>query len=168
MFKKNFLENLELLLPVILVKPEKSMGREGNNLLGFWCAFWTMIEKFSHENEKFHDFHPSFVMLYMWKYSVSLEVARVLSHKLKTLFKYITGKWLGSRQIRCNWAAKGANSNDDKQNLDSKSLELTNGTSGALILKMKLLFTFVCKAILSCTGVCVCVCVLGPVSCTDA
>jgi hypothetical protein len=131
----------------MLLKPEKSMCRDGNNLLGisekhFWCAFWKMIAKFSHEIEQFH---PSFVMLYMWKYSVSLEVARVLSHKLKTLFKYFTGKWLGSRQIRCNWAAKGANSNDDKQNLDSKGVvELTNGTSGALILKMKLLFTCVC------------------------
>ncbi|XP_062148551.1 oligouridylate-binding protein 1-like [Alnus glutinosa] len=42
----------------------------------------------------------------------------------------LNGKWLGSRQIRCNWAAKGANSNDDKQNLDSKGVvELTNGTS---------------------------------------
>lgn len=44
----------------------------------------------------------------------------------------VTGKWLGSRQIRTNWAAKGAGINDDKQ--DSKSVvELTNGTSGELI-----------------------------------
>ncbi|CAN1827927.1 Oligouridylate-binding protein 1B [Linum perenne] len=42
----------------------------------------------------------------------------------------LTGKWLGSRQIRCNWAAKGAGSNDDKQSSDGKSVvELTNGTS---------------------------------------
>ncbi|XP_015931692.1 oligouridylate-binding protein 1 [Arachis duranensis] len=42
----------------------------------------------------------------------------------------LTGKWLGSRQIRCNWATKGANSNDEKQSSDSKSVvELTNGTS---------------------------------------
>jgi len=44
----------------------------------------------------------------------------------------LNGKWLGGRQIRCNWAAKGAsaNANDDKQSLDSKSVvELTNGTS---------------------------------------
>ncbi|KAL2338804.1 hypothetical protein Fmac_013250 [Flemingia macrophylla] len=42
----------------------------------------------------------------------------------------LTGKWLGSRQIRCNWATKGANANDDKQSSDSKSVvELTNGTS---------------------------------------
>lgn len=40
-----------------------------------------------------------------------------------------TGKWLGSRQIRCNWATKGAG-NDDKANSDTKSVvELTNGTS---------------------------------------
>lgn len=135
MFMKHFLENLEL-LPLMHMKPEKSRGREGNNLLGisekhFCCAFWTN-KKFSHENERFH---PSFVMLYMWNYSVSLEVARVFSHiNWRPCFN-ITGKWLGSRQIRCNWAAKGASSNDDKQNLDSKSVvELTNGTSGALTL----------------------------------
>ncbi|XP_039144731.1 oligouridylate-binding protein 1B-like isoform X3 [Dioscorea cayenensis subsp. rotundata] len=41
-----------------------------------------------------------------------------------------TGKWLGSRQIRCNWATKGAGSNDDKQSSDSKSVvELTNGST---------------------------------------
>ncbi|XP_076932649.1 oligouridylate-binding protein 1-like [Bidens hawaiensis] len=41
----------------------------------------------------------------------------------------LNGKWLGSRQIRCNWAAKGAGS-DDKQRLDTKNVvELTNGTS---------------------------------------
>ncbi|XP_061361476.1 oligouridylate-binding protein 1-like isoform X2 [Gastrolobium bilobum] len=42
----------------------------------------------------------------------------------------LTGKWLGSRQIRCNWATKGASSSDEKQNSDSRSVvELTNGTS---------------------------------------
>ncbi|XP_031374457.1 oligouridylate-binding protein 1-like [Punica granatum] len=42
----------------------------------------------------------------------------------------LNGKWLGSRQIRCNWATKGANNNDDKQSSDSKSVvELTAGTS---------------------------------------
>ncbi|XP_043720654.1 oligouridylate-binding protein 1-like [Telopea speciosissima] len=42
----------------------------------------------------------------------------------------LTGKWLGSRQIRCNWATKGAGANDEKQNPDAKSVvELTNGTS---------------------------------------
>ncbi|XP_030538484.1 oligouridylate-binding protein 1-like isoform X2 [Rhodamnia argentea] len=41
----------------------------------------------------------------------------------------LNGKWLGSRQIRCNWATKGASSNDDKQS-DAKSVvELTTGTS---------------------------------------
>lgn len=41
------------------------------------------------------------------------------------------GKWLGSRQIRCNWATKGAAANEDKQSSDAKSVvELTNGTSG--------------------------------------
>ncbi|KAF7148423.1 hypothetical protein RHSIM_Rhsim03G0226600 [Rhododendron simsii] len=40
------------------------------------------------------------------------------------------GKWLGSRQIRCNWATKGAGVNDDNHNLDGKSVvELTNGSS---------------------------------------
>ncbi|XP_040951737.1 oligouridylate-binding protein 1 isoform X2 [Gossypium hirsutum] len=42
----------------------------------------------------------------------------------------LNGKWLGSRQIRCNWAAKGATSNDDKSGSDAKGVvELTNGTS---------------------------------------
>ncbi|XP_075523302.1 oligouridylate-binding protein 1C-like isoform X2 [Primulina tabacum] len=42
----------------------------------------------------------------------------------------LTGKWLGSRQIRCNWATKGAATSDDKQTSDEKSVvELTNGSS---------------------------------------
>lgn len=45
------------------------------------------------------------------------------------------GKWLGSRQIRCNWATKGASSNEDKQSSDAKSVvELTNGSSGVSML----------------------------------
>ncbi|KAK4480756.1 hypothetical protein RD792_013839 [Penstemon davidsonii] len=46
------------------------------------------------------------------------------------LFLEPAGKWLGSRQIRCNWATKGAGTSDDKQNSDAKSVvELTNGSS---------------------------------------
>ncbi|CAN4094553.1 unnamed protein product [Withania somnifera] len=42
----------------------------------------------------------------------------------------LNGKWLGSRQIRCNWAAKGAGASDDMQSSDAKSVvELTTGTS---------------------------------------
>ncbi|KAJ3675542.1 hypothetical protein LUZ60_004584 [Juncus effusus] len=42
----------------------------------------------------------------------------------------LNGKWLGSRQIRCNWATKGAASGDEKQGSDSKSVvELTAGSS---------------------------------------
>ncbi|KAG6476738.1 hypothetical protein ZIOFF_065985 [Zingiber officinale] len=42
----------------------------------------------------------------------------------------LTGKWLGSRPIRCNWATKGANANEEKQSSDSKSVvELTNGST---------------------------------------
>ncbi|CAI9773535.1 unnamed protein product [Fraxinus pennsylvanica] len=42
----------------------------------------------------------------------------------------LTGKWLGSRQMRCNWATKGAGASDDMQNADSKSVvELTNSSS---------------------------------------
>ncbi|GFP91679.1 oligouridylate-binding protein 1b, partial [Phtheirospermum japonicum] len=41
----------------------------------------------------------------------------------------LTGKWLGSRQIRCNWASKGASS-EEKAISDTKSVvELTNGSS---------------------------------------
>lgn len=44
------------------------------------------------------------------------------------------GKWLGSRQIRCNWATKGAGTSDEKQNSDAKSVvELTNGSSGEYV-----------------------------------
>ncbi|KAI8565324.1 hypothetical protein RHMOL_Rhmol03G0250200 [Rhododendron molle] len=46
------------------------------------------------------------------------------------LLIFILGKWLGSRQIRCNWATKGAGVNDDNHNMDGKSVvELTNGSS---------------------------------------
>ncbi|XP_041019397.1 RNA-binding protein 208-like isoform X2 [Juglans microcarpa x Juglans regia] len=42
----------------------------------------------------------------------------------------LTGKWLGNRQIRCNWAAKGAGTNEDKQINDSQNaVVLTNGSS---------------------------------------
>ncbi|XP_022980634.1 oligouridylate-binding protein 1B-like isoform X2 [Cucurbita maxima] len=42
----------------------------------------------------------------------------------------LSGKWLGSKQIRCNWAAKGAGVNEDKQSSDTKSVvELSNGSS---------------------------------------
>ncbi|KAK4730597.1 hypothetical protein R3W88_023585 [Solanum pinnatisectum] len=38
----------------------------------------------------------------------------------------LNGKWLGSRQIRCNWAAKSAGAGDGIQSLDAKSVvELT-------------------------------------------
>lgn len=42
----------------------------------------------------------------------------------------LNGKWLGNRQVRCNWATKGANAGEEKQNTDSKGMiELTNGSS---------------------------------------
>lgn len=48
----------------------------------------------------------------------------------QTAINDVNGKWLGSRQIRCNWATKGVSSNDDKQSSDSKSVvELTSGAS---------------------------------------
>ncbi|KAE8700718.1 Oligouridylate-binding protein 1A [Hibiscus syriacus] len=51
----------------------------------------------------------------------------------------LSGKWLGSRQIRCNWATKGASGNDDKQSSDAKSVvELTNGSSGILVTQLEL------------------------------
>ncbi|KAE8715213.1 Oligouridylate-binding protein 1A [Hibiscus syriacus] len=40
----------------------------------------------------------------------------------------LNGKWLGSRQIRCNWATKGVGTSDDSS--DAKSVvELTNDSS---------------------------------------
>ncbi|CAI0438846.1 unnamed protein product [Linum tenue] len=42
----------------------------------------------------------------------------------------LTGKWLGNRQIRCNWATKGTASNDDKQSSDNQNaVVLTSGSS---------------------------------------
>ncbi|KAL6908228.1 hypothetical protein ACP4OV_002398 [Aristida adscensionis] len=40
----------------------------------------------------------------------------------------LNGKWLANRQIRCNWATKGANAGEEKPNVDSK-VDLTNGSS---------------------------------------
>ncbi|CAN1792018.1 RNA-binding protein 208 [Linum perenne] len=41
----------------------------------------------------------------------------------------LTGKWLGNRQIRCNWATKGVLSSEDKQSSDSQNaVVLTNGS----------------------------------------
>ncbi|KAL0345001.1 UNVERIFIED_CONTAM: Oligouridylate-binding protein 1 [Sesamum radiatum] len=43
---------------------------------------------------------------------------------------FLSRKWLGTRQIRCNWATKGAGLGDDQQSSDSKNIvELTNGSS---------------------------------------
>ncbi|KAK4756867.1 hypothetical protein SAY87_006994 [Trapa incisa] len=48
----------------------------------------------------------------------------------QTAINDMNGKWLGTRQIRCNWAVKGANASDDKQSSDAKSVvELTSATS---------------------------------------
>lgn len=60
------------------------------------------------------------------------------SHPLKPIVELLSfnflGKWLGSRQIRCNWATKGAVSNEDSKSSDAKSVvELTNGSSGEAI-----------------------------------
>lgn len=56
----------------------------------------------------------------------------LISHLPIILFWFIIGKWLGSRQIRCNWATKGADSNDDKQSSDAKSVvELANGNGSS-------------------------------------
>ncbi|KAG5147782.1 hypothetical protein JHK82_014663 [Glycine max] len=43
----------------------------------------------------------------------------------------MTGKWLGNRQIRCNWATKGAggSSNEEKNNDSQNAVMLTNGSS---------------------------------------
>ncbi|KAG8090525.1 hypothetical protein GUJ93_ZPchr0011g27781 [Zizania palustris] len=49
----------------------------------------------------------------------------------QTAINELNGKWLGNRQIRCNWATKGANAGEEKQNIDSKGMvELINGPSG--------------------------------------
>ncbi|WVZ20225.1 hypothetical protein V8G54_007547 [Vigna mungo] len=47
------------------------------------------------------------------------------------LFIPTCGKWLGNRQIRCNWATKGAgtSSNEEKSNENQNAVVLTNGSS---------------------------------------
>ncbi|XP_015896176.1 RNA-binding protein 208 [Ziziphus jujuba] len=42
----------------------------------------------------------------------------------------LTGKWLGNRQIRCNWAAKTTGSNEEKQiNENQNAVVLTSGST---------------------------------------
>ncbi|AAD25780.1 Similar to gb/U55861 RNA binding protein nucleolysin (TIAR) from Mus musculus and contains several PF/00076 RNA recognition motif domains. ESTs gb/T21032 and gb/T44127 come from this gene [Arabidopsis thaliana] len=48
----------------------------------------------------------------------------------QTAINEMNGKWVSSRQIRCNWATKGATFGEDKHSSDGKSVvELTNGSS---------------------------------------
>ncbi|KAL8502880.1 hypothetical protein ACS0TY_021848 [Phlomoides rotata] len=55
-------------------------------------------------------------------------------HDAQSAINDSTGKWLGSRQKRCNWATKGVGTSDDNQNSDTKSVvELTNGSSEDVI-----------------------------------
>uniref|UniRef100_A0A453B3P5 RRM domain-containing protein n=1 Tax=Aegilops tauschii subsp. strangulata TaxID=200361 RepID=A0A453B3P5_AEGTS len=43
----------------------------------------------------------------------------------------LNGQWLGNRQIRCNWATKGANSGEDQLTSDSKSIaDVNNNFTG--------------------------------------
>lgn len=47
------------------------------------------------------------------------------------LVSWHTGKWLGNRQIRCNWASKGAGANEDQQSSENQNaVVLANGSSG--------------------------------------
>lgn len=51
-------------------------------------------------------------------------------HDAQSAINDLTGKWLGSKQIRCNWATKGAGITDEKPSSDAKSVvELTNGST---------------------------------------
>uniref|UniRef100_A0A453B3W2 RRM domain-containing protein n=1 Tax=Aegilops tauschii subsp. strangulata TaxID=200361 RepID=A0A453B3W2_AEGTS len=47
------------------------------------------------------------------------------------------GQWLGNRQIRCNWATKGANSGEDQLTSDSKSIADVNNNFTAENAKQK-------------------------------
>ncbi|CAI8610959.1 unnamed protein product [Vicia faba] len=56
-----------------------------------------------------------------------------IQQEAQSAINELTGKWLGSRQIRCNWATKGANTNDEKQSSDCKVVvELASGVSGEI------------------------------------
>lgn len=49
-------------------------------------------------------------------------------HDAQRAIDEMTGKWVGSKQIRCNWATK--NSGEEKQSSDNQNaVTLTNGTS---------------------------------------
>lgn len=50
---------------------------------------------------------------------------------LDLFFTYLVGKWLGNRQIRCNWASKTSGSNEEKQiNENQNAVVLANGSTG--------------------------------------
>ena len=57
------------------------------------------------------------------------------------------GKWLGNRQIRCNWATKGAGacSTEDKSNDSQNAVVLTNGSSG--IMKLPICQALICETV---------------------
>lgn len=42
----------------------------------------------------------------------------------------LVGKWLGNRQIRCNWATKSSGSEENQINENQNAVVLTNGSTG--------------------------------------
>lgn len=55
------------------------------------------------------------------------------SERLMYFGIHFVGKWLGNRQIRCNWATKNASSSEDKQSSDTQNaVVLTNESSGSM------------------------------------
>ncbi|KAG4929536.1 hypothetical protein JHK82_046600 [Glycine max] len=72
--------------------------------------------------------------LFMAKIAEFCDRCSCNSQDAQSAINDLTGKWLGSRQIRCNWATKGASASDEKQTSDSRSVvELTNGSSALCI-----------------------------------
>ena len=63
---------------------------------------------------------------------------QLLSFKVPVMTKLqkltFLGQWLGNRQIRCNWATKGANSGEDQLTSDSKSIADVNNNFTGIIL----------------------------------
>nr|GEX99011.1 nucleotide-binding, alpha-beta plait [Tanacetum cinerariifolium] len=59
-----------------------------------------------------------------------IDILFVMLFDAQSAINDVTRKWLGSRQIRCNWATKGAGTSDEKQGSYSKTVvELTSGSS---------------------------------------
>ncbi|PWZ54731.1 Oligouridylate-binding protein 1B [Zea mays] len=96
---------------------DNKTGRSrGYGFVSFLCISYTMHMKFDYELA-----FPS--ALHLLTCAICL-----LVQEAETAIAEMTGKWLGSRQIRCNWATK--NNSEEKPETDNhNAVVLTNGSS---------------------------------------